>query len=47
VRELERIRDRNLAAILMALEGIGWGAGEVLAAQRAALGPSISPGEPT
>ncbi len=37
IRELERIRDDNLAAILLALEGNGWGAGEILAKQRALL----------
>ena len=34
IRELERIRDDNLAAILLALEGQRWGAGELLARQR-------------
>ncbi len=38
IRELERIRDDNLAAILLALEGKRWGAGETLADQRDALG---------
>ena len=39
IGELEVIRDRNLVAILRALESQGWGAGEVLAeARRAALG---------
>lgn len=34
IRELERHRDRNLAAILLALEGNRWGAGETVAALR-------------
>ncbi len=34
IRELERIRDDNLAAILLALEDRRWGAGETLADQR-------------
>ena len=34
VRELERIRDRNVAAILLALERNGWGAGRTVAALR-------------
>lgn len=34
IRELERIRDDNLAAILLALEDRRWGAGEVLAEHR-------------
>lgn len=34
IRELERIRDDNLAAILLALEKQRWGAGELLAQQR-------------
>ncbi len=38
VRELERIRDRNVAAILLALESNDWGAGRTLAAQRAHRG---------
>ncbi|MFV2038610.1 MAG: 3-hydroxyacyl-CoA dehydrogenase NAD-binding domain-containing protein [Acidimicrobiales bacterium] len=38
IRELERIRDTNLAGILLALEAANWGAGEVLARQRARLG---------
>ncbi|MEM7285948.1 MAG: 3-hydroxyacyl-CoA dehydrogenase NAD-binding domain-containing protein [Actinomycetota bacterium] len=38
IRELERIRDDNLAAILLALEGRRWGAGETLSTQREALG---------
>ena len=37
IRELERIRDDNLAAILLALEGKRWGAGATLADQRDAL----------
>lgn len=36
IREVERIRDRNLAGILLALEANDWGAGETLARQRAA-----------
>jgi carnitine 3-dehydrogenase len=35
LRELERIRDRNLAAMMLALEEHRWGAGSVVAAQRA------------
>jgi carnitine 3-dehydrogenase len=34
IRELERMRDRNLAAMLLALEKNGWGAGRTLADQR-------------
>ncbi len=34
IRELERIRDDNLAAILLALEDRRWGAGDLLAKQR-------------
>ncbi len=34
IRELERIRDRNLAAILRTLEQLDWGAGQTLAALR-------------
>ncbi len=34
LRELERIRDRNLAAMLLALEQNGWGAGKTVADQR-------------
>lgn len=34
VRELERIRDRNVAAILLALERNDWGAGRTIAALR-------------
>ncbi|MEM7340178.1 MAG: 3-hydroxyacyl-CoA dehydrogenase NAD-binding domain-containing protein [Actinomycetota bacterium] len=37
IRELERARDRNLAAILRALEANEWGAGATLARQRAAV----------
>lgn len=37
-RELERIRDRNLAGILRALEANDWGAGRTLAEQRKRLG---------
>ncbi len=37
IRQLERIRDRNVAAILRALEANDWGAGETLGAQRAKL----------
>ena len=36
VRELERIRDANVAAILLALEQNEWGAGRTIAAVRAA-----------
>ncbi len=38
IRELERIRDRNLVGFLQVLEGNGWGAGETLKAQRDRLG---------
>ncbi|MFK8024869.1 MAG: 3-hydroxyacyl-CoA dehydrogenase NAD-binding domain-containing protein [Ilumatobacter sp.] len=34
IRELERIRDRNVASMLLALEANGWGAGTTLAAMR-------------
>jgi carnitine 3-dehydrogenase len=34
VRELERIRDANVAAILLALEHNQWGAGTTIAALR-------------
>ncbi len=34
VRELERIRDRNLVSILLALESNDWGAGRTIAAAR-------------
>ena len=37
IRELERIRDRNLTGILRALEATNWGAGETLARQRRQL----------
>lgn len=37
IRELERIRDRNLVGILRALEANEWGAGETLAQQRRSL----------
>jgi carnitine 3-dehydrogenase len=37
IRELERIRDRNLVGILRALEENQWGAGETLARQRRLL----------
>lgn len=37
IRELEQIRDDNLAAILLALEGQRWGAGELLGKQRRLL----------
>ncbi|MEM7140860.1 MAG: 3-hydroxyacyl-CoA dehydrogenase NAD-binding domain-containing protein [Actinomycetota bacterium] len=37
IRELERIRDRNLVGILRALETNDWGAGETLARQRRSL----------
>lgn len=39
VRELERLRDRNLAAILRALEAHDWAAGATLRQQRERLGP--------
>jgi carnitine 3-dehydrogenase len=34
VRELERIRDRNLTSTLLALEGNDWGAGRTVATLR-------------
>lgn len=34
IRELERARDQNLAAMLLALEQNGWGAGRTIAGQR-------------
>jgi carnitine 3-dehydrogenase len=34
IRELERIRDRNVAAMLLALEHNDWGAGRTIAAMR-------------
>ncbi len=37
IRELERIRDRNLAAILRALESTNWGAGRTVASMRSEL----------
>ncbi len=41
VRELERIRDRNLVAILRALKGQDWGAGAVLNAHDASRMPPV------
>lgn len=38
LRELERIRDANVAAILRALEANDWGAGRTLKEQRERLG---------
>ncbi|MEM9521151.1 MAG: 3-hydroxyacyl-CoA dehydrogenase NAD-binding domain-containing protein [Actinomycetota bacterium] len=38
IRELERIRDRNVAGIMKALEANDWGAGSTLKAQRDRLG---------
>jgi carnitine 3-dehydrogenase len=37
IRDVERIRDRNLVGILLALEENHWGAGETLARQRRGL----------
>ena len=37
IRELERIRDRNLAGIMQALEENDWGAGNTLKTQRERL----------
>ncbi len=37
IRELERIRDRNLAAMMRALEANDWGAGQTLATMRSRL----------
>lgn len=44
VRELERRRDRNLVALLRALESTGAGPGSLLAEQRRRLGRSVPPG---
>ena len=38
LRDLERIRDTNVAAILRALEANDWGAGQTLREQRVRLG---------
>ena len=38
IRELERIRDRNVAGIMRALEANDWGAGTTLRKQRKRLG---------
>ncbi|MDW3214041.1 MAG: 3-hydroxyacyl-CoA dehydrogenase NAD-binding domain-containing protein [Ilumatobacteraceae bacterium] len=38
IRDLERIRDRNVAAMLLALERNGWGAGQTIAAMRESTG---------
>jgi carnitine 3-dehydrogenase len=43
VRELERIRDTNLAAILLALEQNRWGAGNTVAALRTAATSGVVP----
>lgn len=40
IRELERARDQNLAAMLLALEQNGWGAGRTIAGQRRSQGGS-------
>lgn len=40
VRELERIRDRNLAGMMLALEANHWGAGQVVSAMRQRMGRS-------
>ena len=37
IRELERIRDRNLAAMMRALEQNDWGAGQTVAEMRSRL----------
>ena len=37
IRELERIRDRNLAAMMLALEANDWGAGQTVAELRSRL----------
>ena len=39
VRELERVRDRNLAAMMRALEQNDWGAGQTVADMRSRLSP--------
>ena len=42
IRELERIRDNNLVAMMRALKGQNWGAGELLNRVDDALAPSAS-----
>lgn len=41
IRELERIRDDNLVAMMRALKGRNWGAGELLNQQDARIRPSL------
>ncbi|MEM5472063.1 carnitine 3-dehydrogenase [Hoeflea sp. AS60] len=41
IRELERIRDDNLVAMMRALKGRNWGAGELLNAQDARIKPPL------
>jgi len=45
IRELERIRDQNLASMLLALEQNGWGAGRTIAEQRRSQGGSKGTGD--
>ncbi len=42
IRELERIRDDNLVAMMRALKGRDWGAGEILNQHDARIKPSIA-----
>ena len=44
IRELERVRDQNLASMLLALEQNGWGAGEIVARQRQSRGGNLGTG---
>ncbi len=41
IRELERIRDDNLVAMMRALKGRNWGAGQLLNAQDARIKPPL------
>lgn len=45
IRELERIRDNNLVAILLALKGQDWGAGAALKTYEAGLYAKAQPGK--
>jgi carnitine 3-dehydrogenase len=47
IRDLERIRDRNVAGMLLALEHNGWGAGTTVAAMRQASRRSVMSVEST
>ena len=44
IRELERVRDQNLASMLLALEQNGWGAGRTIASQRRSMGGNAGTG---